>query len=154
MELLKRQKNLNSSEFIAHIVAGLLLLTYHSYKIELLREIKDKNINDWPKLYRLNQKRYDNHIKTIMADFYGWRYKEEDGRIVDELLYIKWKKEIIKRDSRKCFICDNTKKLEFHHKLSWKDYPDKRYDADNGMILCHDCHVKTESYGRRKIVVE
>ena len=144
----------NPPNLTAHIVAGLLLLAHHSYRLELLREIKDKNINDWAKLYRLNQKRYDNHIKTIMADFYGLRYKEEDGRIVDELLYIKWKKEIIKRDSRKCFICDSTKKLEFHHKLSWKDYPDKRYDADNGLILCHGCHIKTESYGRRKIVVE
>lgn len=32
-------------------------------------------------------------------------------------------------------------KLIAHHIYNWKDNPDKRYDIDNGITLCEDCHL-------------
>lgn len=27
-----------------------------------------------------------------------------------------------------------------HHKKGWKDYPELRYDVDNCITLCRECH--------------
>lgn len=153
MELTERQKNLNPSELTAHIVAGLLLLEFHYCRIKLFHKIKNKKVQTWSKYYALIQKERTDYVRSLMKDFYGWELNEV-GRNVDILQYNHWRNIIIKRDSYKCSLCSKTKRLEFHHKRAWKDYPEQRYDPDNGVILCHACHIKTESYGRRKIVLE
>lgn len=33
-------------------------------------------------------------------------------------------------------------RLEAHHILSWKDYPELRYDINNGITLCHAHHPR------------
>lgn len=58
-----------------------------------------------------------------------------------------WKRLCKKRDKNKCRIADyNCKgKLEIHHILSYKDYPELRYEINNGITLCHFHHPrKTE----------
>jgi len=53
----------------------------------------------------------------------------------------KWRAAVITRD-QKCVDCDTTDNLTAHHIKPWKDYPELRYDLDNGMTLCRDCHAK------------
>lgn len=48
------------------------------------------------------------------------------------------------RDRWKCKI-DNEDclgKLEAHHILRWKDYPELRYEIKNGISLCHYHHPR------------
>ena len=52
--------------------------------------------------------------------------------------------EVKKRDNWKCKIdnLDCEGRLESHHILSWKDYPELRYDINNGICLCKKHHPK------------
>lgn len=72
--------------------------------------------------------------------------------------YINWRKSVYCRDLYTCQKCGakskkgNNKKVELnaHHIFNWKDYPDKRYDVNNGITLCVDCHNEFHSiYGRK-----
>jgi len=59
----------------------------------------------------------------------------------DRLLYTNWHNECLKRDWYRCQICSSKEKLEVHHIKSYKDYPKKRVNIDNGITLCKKCHL-------------
>lgn len=56
-----------------------------------------------------------------------------------------WRKSVFERDN---YICQNCKKkncyLEAHHIKSFAYYPKLRFDINNGLTLCKDCHNKTK----------
>lgn len=60
--------------------------------------------------------------------------------------YITWRKSVFSKDSYTCQCCGDkngnghTVKLCAHHIKNWKDYPEYRYDVDNGITLCEHCH--------------
>lgn len=68
--------------------------------------------------------------------------KHLDGR------YREWMFAVKKRDNYKCKInnSDCRGRLESHHILNWKDYPELRYELKNGITLCHAHHPR----GRNK----
>ena len=65
--------------------------------------------------------------------------------------YQKWRVEVFLRNN---FTCQDCKKrgcyLEAHHIKSWANYPELRFDVNNGRTLCLDCHKLTPSY-RKKV---
>lgn len=62
--------------------------------------------------------------------------KHLDGR------YREWMLSVKNRDGWKCKInnSDCNGRLESHHILNWKDYPELRYELNNGITLCHAHH--------------
>jgi len=58
--------------------------------------------------------------------------------------YMYWRIEVYKRDKYKCKILNSDCKgrLEAHHILNWVDYPELRYDINNGITLCHSHHPR------------
>jgi hypothetical protein len=50
-----------------------------------------------------------------------------------------WRKGVLSRD-RVCVSCGSTKRLHAHHLDGWAKHPERRFDPDNGITLCHDCH--------------
>lgn len=52
----------------------------------------------------------------------------------------KWANYIKKRD-KACLVCGNKKNLIAHHLDSFSVFPDLRYNVDNGVTLCRDCHT-------------
>jgi hypothetical protein len=58
-----------------------------------------------------------------------------------------WREQVFKRDN---FICQKCLRkglsLEAHHIKSWAQYPDLRYDLNNGQTLCKECHKLTDNY--------
>jgi transposase len=58
-----------------------------------------------------------------------------------------WVRTVKDRDGRRCVECGSTDRLHAHHIKRWRDYPDLRYDTDNGVTLCHPCHEKAHGRG-------
>lgn len=56
--------------------------------------------------------------------------------------YIKWRKDVYKRDNFKCQWphCINKTKLNAHHIKNWADFPGLRFLVDNGITLCRTHH--------------
>ena len=55
--------------------------------------------------------------------------------------YKNWRQNVYKRDNYRCVKCGSKEKLNAHHIKSWKNYPELRYDINNGVTLCEKCHI-------------
>lgn len=77
-----------------------------------------------------------------------------DGRELPE--YRDWRKAVFCRDLYTCKCCGarngNGKyiRLEAHHIKNWKDNLDCRYDINNGITLCVECHLSFHSMFGKK----
>lgn len=40
----------------------------------------------------------------------------------------------------RCYTCDSKENLELHHIKSQAEYPKEKYDPNNVVILCRECH--------------
>ena len=59
--------------------------------------------------------------------------------------YIDWRSYVYERDNYTCQCCGTRGgKLNAHHLNTFADYPDFRYNIDNGITLCVSCHDATE----------
>jgi len=68
--------------------------------------------------------------------------------------YKSWRTSVFNRDNSTCQECESREELEAHHIKSWKNFPELRYEVDNGITLCSSCHYKTLSYGNRNLTRE
>ena len=61
-----------------------------------------------------------------------------------------WSKQVMERDNYTCQVCGDNKggNLNAHHLNGWNAFPEQRFDLDNGVTLCNDCHKDFHSqYG-------
>ena len=56
--------------------------------------------------------------------------------------YYEFVATVKKRDDYKCRCCSCDSRLEVHHPLDFDEFPEHRYDPDNGVTLCYPCHMK------------
>ncbi len=91
-------------------------------------------------------------------------------KIRDSYEMRQWIKSILERDNYTCLHCGDNKggNLEVDHIIPFSKILDKMifeqgnenlyekslkynllWDVNNGRTLCHDCHKKTDTYGRR-----
>jgi hypothetical protein len=72
----------------------------------------------------------------------------ENGRIRKAIEWKTWRKIVFERDNYTCQICGiRSSKKEWaeihpHHIKSFSEYPDSRFDINNGLTLCKSCHHK------------
>lgn len=67
--------------------------------------------------------------------------KKTDYRNTKE--YSEWRSSVFKRDNFKCQDCGKfSGELNAHHIKTFKQFPEHRYDVDNGVTLCVKCHRK------------
>jgi hypothetical protein len=65
--------------------------------------------------------------------------------------YVTWRKEVWLRDKFTCKLAnpDCSGRIEAHHILSWRDYPELRYQTNNGITLCHFHHPRKREEEKR-----
>ena len=79
-----------------------------------------------------------------------WNWKGGiSPRVLTTIEYKQWRTTVFERDGYKCVICgyDKGRILQADHIKSWHDYPELRFDVNNGRTLCKFCHIKTSNYG-------
>ncbi len=58
--------------------------------------------------------------------------------------YFEWRSKVFERDNWICQTCGlRGIKLEPHHIKGWAKYPELRYEVENGVALCIECHRLT-----------
>ena len=70
------------------------------------------------------------------------RYKDSEEKRSPAYKY--WRKTVCDRDNWKCRMNneDCSGRLEVHHILAWRDYPELRYEKNNGICLCKFHHPR------------
>ena len=65
--------------------------------------------------------------------------------------YKEWRTSVFSRDNWKCKIADSNCKgqLQAHHILPWCDYPELRYEINNGITLCQAHHPRKRAEVKR-----
>lgn len=122
------------------------------------------------RIVRLNQK-FDRKTRDIMTNalistnkerkgvkHHNWKggITTENAKTRSSRRYAKWRTTVFERDDYTCIDCCARNGngvaiyLEAHHIKSFAEYPDLRFDIDNGITLCRGCHKKTETYARRR----
>ena len=62
--------------------------------------------------------------------------------------YHKWREQVILRD-KKCVICGRQKHMVAHHLDHASYFPNERFDINNGITLCYECHMNFHNNFKR-----
>lgn len=112
------------------------------YSLEIITRMVKNRINRtaWHKGKKVPQVGGANHYLWI-ADRTKLKddHKDRGGQ-----LHREWSLQVKSRDNWKCRITnqDCNGRMEAHHILNWKDYPELRYQLNNGITLCHFHHPR------------
>lgn len=94
---------------------------------------------DFPRSYEFRLK-----MRGVTAKEKNGNWKggvTEPNRAIRNLMeYKAWRKSILKVDNYTCVRCGNKLDLHAHHIDSFANHPGFRFDPDNGVTLCEDCH--------------
>ena len=67
------------------------------------------------------------------------------------LEYANWRKDVLERDKFTCKECSSKVSVVAHHIKPWTDFPENRFDVNNGKTLCQECHKKEHPYMKNTI---
>lgn len=72
------------------------------------------------------------------------RSKLSKKQIRNDYAYQEWRKFVWIRDGFTCKLKNNdcNGKIISHHILPWRNYPEQRYEVNNGITLCHYHHPR------------
>lgn len=82
--------------------------------------------------------------KRVADGIHPWKVNDEEHPNQDRsrLEYKIWKEKVKDLRGNKCKECSSTERLHCHHLLNFKDFPEKRFEPENGELLCIRCHTR------------
>lgn len=111
-----------------------------------------KNSLEYKELQRQLSKRlkYKPPLK-IGEDHWNWKGGISKIDRGSDYKYIQWRKDIFLKFNFTCQKCGiRGGKLSAHHVREWSKFPELRYDLDNGLCLCYDCHMELHGLNKKK----
>jgi len=91
------------------------------------------------------------------AAHWNWRNgtSSERKRAMARDEYKQWRAAVFGRDNFTCQWCGARGTiLHADHIRAWAEYPEGRFDVDNGRTLCVPCHYKTPTFPKKLIPKE
>lgn len=87
------------------------------------------------------------------VDCCNWRGGKQREKHNGDWRYTKWRMAVFTRDNWTCQFCGARNHiglgesiyLEAHHIKQWANFPELRYDINNGITLCKKCHNLTKT---------
>ena len=133
---------------------GIKLLNQISHKTNELRKLRISHT--LKKLYQEGKRnpilinreyplsaRIKQSEKTKGEKHWNWKGGKTKKRDMHSLNVRIWRRAIFERDNYLCQDCKKYgRKLNAHHIKSWAKYPDLRFNIENGITLCLDCHYR------------
>ena len=117
-----------------------------------------KNLGDWiGRIPPMTDKQHTPETKKIMSlSAIGKHCGKDNGKYIEDrtklvkkqmrndYAYKDWAMNVKKRDGWKCKInnLNCSGKVIAHHILPWIDYPEERYNINNGITLCQTHHPR------------
>ncbi len=114
-----------------------------TYSVEWRRSISRglKGKSNFSGKYGANHPRWIED-RTLIKQYWTERNNPE---------YKQWRFAVWSRDSYTCKINNEScnGRIEAHHILGWKEYPELRYQINNGITLCHAHHPTKRAEEKR-----
>jgi hypothetical protein len=128
---------------------------------------KGYKINDTSKMKGHSHPAWNKGIKTSLAQIEKLRLAKigkvgsmsnnwkggvsTNNHSLTEPKYKEWRNLVFKRDSYKCKISNQEccSYIEPHHILPWRDFPELRYEINNGITLCRVHHPRKRTEEKR-----
>lgn len=109
---------------------------------------KEKGGKAWNKGLKFPQFSGENHPRYIKD-----RSKLIKQNRRNDSAYKDWRMNVYRRDGFMCMLKDDNCKgrIESHHIYSWAEFPELRYDINNGITLCHAHHPTVRAEEKRLI---
>lgn len=84
---------------------------------------------------------YEDSIKGENSYLWQGGLTQENKLIRNQSEYRNWRKSVFERDNYTCQCCgERGEILHAHHIKNFSNHEDKRFDINNGITLCKDCH--------------
>ena len=121
------------------------------------QETKDKISSSLTGKKHSLERRIKKSKMSLGRNNYFWKHgmskvnKTARQLAMNTLEYKLWREAVFKRDNYTCVVGGKKHgdRLNADHIKSWAEYPELRFDVNNGQTLCVDCHRKTDSYSNR-----
>lgn len=86
------------------------------------------------------------HEKLSGENHWNWQggITSERDKIKQSKEYTDWRIKVFERDNYTCQVCgEKGGKLNVHHIHNFSDYPELRFDINNGITICEKHHLQT-----------
>jgi hypothetical protein len=110
-------------------------------KLKISKLNKGKSLSEETKKKISNANKGEKHYNWI-SDRNKLKNRYHSIRLSNEM--DNWRKQIFERDNWTCQICGKIGgTLNAHHIKLFSKYPEEKFNIDNGITLCKDCHLWT-----------
>jgi hypothetical protein len=88
-------------------------------------------------------------LKNKHWNWQGGKSNNRDIHSLNNREYREWRMEVFARDNFECKMCKEKVGLQAHHILSWREFPELRFDVNNGIALCRAHHPRKRAEEKR-----